>query len=264
MKDGILIASFGTTAPGAYQRTMGVLTREVRRRWPGAVVREAVTSPTVRRRLAERGEARPDVSAALRQLAAEGVDRAAVLAAFVMPGIEYHRLAEDCRQAAGELGEPAVSAPLLDCPADLFDTAAAVLERHPDLPPDTALVLMGHGTGHRGDFAYSALDSAFRELGHGNVFVATVEGAFGLESLARRLREHAPRRVILRPLLLVAGEHVQRDMAGEEAGSWRSRLAAAGYRVECIPEGLGELPGIRRLFLRRLEAACPYLTEAGQ
>lgn len=248
---GILIASFGTTAAETLERTIGAVERAAAERWPGMPVYRAFTSPTVRRKLGEQGLPVEDVPAALGRMAAEGIDEAEVKNTFVMAGLEYHRLLEDCRGVAGSFRSLTVSPPLLDSPGDIAAVARLLLERHRDLPEDTALVLMGHGTGHRGDFAYGALDCAFRDLGRQDVFVATIEGGNGIGGLLRRLAACNLRRVVLRPLLMTVGDHVKNDMQGEQPGSWKNRLAAEGFRVSCLPEGLAELPSIRDYILGR-------------
>lgn len=248
---GVVVASFGTGAAETLERTLGAVERAAAERWPGVPIYRAFTSPTVRRRLAEKGMAVEDVPTVLRRMAADGIRRVWVKNTFVMAGIEYSRLAADCGENAGLFRSLELSPPLLDTPGDLTALARLVLDRHPDLPGGTALALMGHGTGHRGDFAYGALDCAFREMGRPDVLVSTVEGGSGLEGLRRRLRMLAPHRVVLRPLLMTVGEHAAKDMAGEGEGSWKNALAADGYRVDCVMEGLSEIPGVREMILGR-------------
>lgn len=248
---GVLIASFGTTVTDKLESTLGAVEKQAAAKWPEVPIYRAFTSGMVRRKLAKSGVMVEDVPTTLRRMVVEGITRAEVKNTFVMAGLEYARLAEDCRQSAPLFQTLELSPPLLDHPDDVTAVARLVLERHPGLPDDTVLVLMGHGTGHRGDFAYSALDCAFRDMGRDNVFVATVEGCAGLDSLRRRLKRCAPRRVVLRPFLMTVGDHAGNDMAGEGESSWKSILAGDGYRVECVLEGLTEIPGIREYVLNR-------------
>ncbi len=248
---GVLIASFGTSHRDSREKTYGAMLQEARERWPHLPVREAVTSGIIRGKLAREGMAALDVPSALGQMAAEGVTQVMVLPTFVIDGREYGRLLEDCRKTAAPFEGLTLAPPLLNSPAGLEAAAKVVLDRQGPLPEDTALVLLGHGTGHRGDFAYPALESVFRELGHPWVLVGTVEGYQGLAGVCCRLGELSPRpsRVVLRPFLFTAGDHAKNDMAGEGEGSWKNVLVREGYRVECVLEGLGELPGIRALLL---------------
>ena len=152
---------------------------------------------------------------------------------------------------AGAFRSLDLSPPLLDGPGDITAVARLLLERHRDLAPGDALALMGHGTGHRGDFAYGALDCAFRDMGRDDVLVSTIEGGSGIDGLRRRLAALGPRRVVLRPLLMTVGDHAKNDMAGGAETSWKNLLAADGYQVTCVMEGLSQLPGIRERILMR-------------
>lgn len=248
---GVLVASFGTTAADTLAETIGAVEQQAAALWPGAPVYRAFTSPTVRRRLREKGLPVEDVPATLERMAADGVDEAVVRNTFVIRGIEYHRLEEDCRRMAGAFRSLDLSPPLLDGPRDIAAVARLLLERHRDLAPGDALALMGHGTGHRGDFAYGALDCAFRDMGRDDVLVSTIEGGSGIDGLRRRLAALGPRRVVLRPLLMTVGDHAKNDMAGGAENSWKNLLAADGYQVTCVMEGLSQLPGIRERVLMR-------------
>lgn len=255
MMDGILIVCFGTTHLDSWEKTYGAIFRDAREKYPGVPVYEAVTSGVIRKKLAETGRKTQDVVSALQRMGEAGISRVLVLTTFVIAGIEYDRLLEDCRRAAPQFAALSVLPPLLDCPAGLEQAAKAVLSRQGEIREDTALVLLGHGTGHRGDFAYPALECAFRELGEERVLVGTVEGYQGLASVRRRLAKLRPQKVLLRPFLFTAGDHAKNDMAGEGEGSWRTALTRDGCQVDCILEGLGEIPAIRKMFLDRIRAA---------
>ena len=252
MKQGILVASFGTAVQETRERTIGAIEEEAARRWPEAFTGRAFTSEMIRRKLARTGVEVDDVPAAIRRMEEAGVTHLAVLSTYIMGGVEYHRLLEGCERAAGRFQELRVAPPLLDSAGDLQKAAQGMLSLHPGLTEDTALVLMGHGTAHPGDFAYAALEYAFRDLGRRNVLVATVEGWPDFDCLLRRLGELGARKVILRPFMTTAGEHVREDMAGSGPDSWRNRLEKQGYQVDCVLEGLGELAPFREMFLEHL------------
>ena len=111
---------------------------------------------------------------------------------------------------------------------------------------------LGHGTDGPAAAAYPALQAALRALSREDAFVATVAGGAAPEDLLPALRR-APA-VRLAPLLLVAGEHARKDMAGDDPASWKSCLAAAGLSVRCTLQGLGSLPGVQALYAQRLRA----------
>ena len=125
-------------------------------------------------------------------------------------------------------------------------------KQFPKLKKEEALVLMDHGTGHFADSAYAALDYRFKSLGADNVFVGTVEGYPEIEDVRRQLRAYGPRKVILLPLMVVAGDHAVNDMAGEEEDSWKSLLKQDGFETECILKGLGEFPEIQDMYVQHI------------
>ena len=130
---------------------------------------------------------------------------------------------------------------------------AIVKELHP--AKDEALVLMGHGTEHYADAVYAALDYQFKDLGHSNIFMGTVEGYPTLESVMRLVQKAGYRHVVLAPFMIVAGDHANNDLAGDEEDSWKSVFEAAGFSVRCVLKGLGEYADIRKLLLSHAEKA---------
>ena len=118
-------------------------------------------------------------------------------------------------------------------------------------------MLMGHGTSHQINPIYAALDYMFKDVGHTNIFVGTVEAYPALDNVLSLLAKTPYRRVRLAPLMIVAGDHAANDMAGDEPDSWKSRLQDAGYQVDCVLRGLGELDGIADIFVQHAEAAKP-------
>ena len=131
----------------------------------------------------------------------------------------------------------------------------AVVEEFPDLKQEEALVLMGHGTTHYANSIYAALDYTFKDKGHKNIFLGTVEAYPSMETLMKMVKDYHPSKVILAPFMIVAGDHAKNDMAGDDPDSWYSQFAAAGFEVEAALKGLGEYPGIRRLLVEHLKAA---------
>ena len=114
---------------------------------------------------------------------------------------------------------------------------------------------MGHGTGHFADAAYSALDYRFKALGYKQVFVGTVEGYPELSDVLKQVKAYGPKKVILLPLMVVAGDHAVNDMAGDSEDSWKSVFEKEGYEVECVMKGLGEFPEIRDIYINHAMAA---------
>ena len=126
-----------------------------------------------------------------------------------------------------------------------------------------ALLYMGHGSEHQANSAYALMEYAFHDLGRKDVVIGTVEGYPGFGEALRRLKERPQvRRVELRPLMTVAGDHAKNDLAGDEEDSWRRRLEAEGYETVCVLTGLGEHPAVRALFVEHARQAEQLQAEA--
>ncbi len=259
----ILVVSFGTSHDDTREKTLDRIEEDVREAYPSRLVCRAWTSGMIRGIIEKRdGVSIPDVGQAMRQIADQGVRSLIVQPTHVLNGVENFKMLRQISDNAKLFSELAVGSPLLTSRADHDYMVRAVAEEFAPAE-DEVLVLMGHGTSDFADDAYAALDYEFKDLGFSNIFIGTVEGYPGLDSLVRRLRAYASKRVILAPFMIVAGEHVRNDLAGDAPGSWKSRLEAEGYEVSCVCRGLGEYDSVRRLFLKHIESADANLQSGG-
>jgi sirohydrochlorin cobaltochelatase len=248
VKQAILVVSFGTSYPDTLEKTIGATETAIAQAFPQWEVRRAFTSGKIIRKWANRDDISIDtVDEALNRLFQEGFTRVVVQSTHVMHGEEYEKLV---RQTEGWKDRLPISLgmPLLHQLSDYEAVAQALLSWLPQPEEDQALVLMGHGTPHFVNSCYTQLEYLLQCACH-RVFIGTVEGYPTLEQVMERIqRQGGIRRLTLAPLMLVAGDHAQNDMAGD-TDSWKSTLEAAGYQVSCILQGLGECPGIRQLFV---------------
>ena len=144
-----------------------------------------------------------------------------------------------------------VGRPLLDDTRDLRALAGAIGALYP-AEPGRAVVLMGHGSAHRANVVYPALQGIFELQSRPDIRVGTVEGWPGLAEVCAALARSRASRVLLVPLMLVAGDHAQNDMAGPGPHSWRSVLAGQGYRVDWVRHGLGSEKAVQDLYAAHL------------
>ena len=142
-------------------------------------------------------------------------------------------------------------------------TAAAVKEAGYDsldaaAADKVAFVFMGHGTSHTAKVSYSQMQTTMQTLGYDNVFIGTVEGEpeeTACENVIEAVKAAGYTKVILRPLMVVAGDHANNDLAGSEDDSWASQMKKAGMKVVPHLRGLGEIPAIRDIYLSHTQAA---------
>ena len=196
-----------------------------------------------------------NVREAMARMAADGVTDVIVQPTHVINGIENDLMKEDALSFREQFDSITFGNPLLTSEGDNNALIQAVHREFSSLAPDEALVLMGHGTTHYANAIYAALDYTFKDKGYPNIFLGTVEAYPSMESLLRQVRELNPRKVILAPFMIVAGDHARNDMSGEDPDSWRSQFEQAGFPVECVLKGLGEYPDVQQLFISHVAEA---------
>jgi sirohydrochlorin cobaltochelatase len=258
----ILLVVFGTSYPEA-QAAYENIERVYREEFPQAEVRVAFTSDFIRRKLLDRDNVTIDNPlTALAHLNDEGYTDVVVQSLHVIPGEEFHDLAnivESVRGIEGKfgfrnlvLGEPLlmnfvdyrnVSRAL----ASQFEQNTTGTERTPHSSPrdagQMAVIYMGHGTEHSANSAYSQMANILAE-DHENVFLGTVEGYPGYDEVLARLNESGVKKARLIPFMVVAGDHALNDLTGNESESWKSMLEKEGFEIDYNLLGMGENDGI--------------------
>ena len=263
MKKAILVVSFGTSYQDALKNNILAVETAIGDAFPGWEVRRAFTSSIIMKKLLRRDGMEIDtVSRAMEKLEKEGYTHIAVQPTHVMHGEEYEKLLSQLEPFRQKLNVW-VGEPLLDRQEDYAQAADALLSWLPPRAADEALVLMGHGSAHFANAAYGQLEQNLQDLQE-NVFVGTVEGYPTLERIERQLAARPSiKKIVLAPFMLVAGDHAQNDMAGDE-DSWKARLEAKGYSVRCILKGLGECPAIQQIFVQHCAEAVEALCVKGK
>ena len=264
MRQGIVIVSFGTTYPGTRHKNIEAITRQARMVYPEAVIAEAVSSTIVRKAMKQR-ECIDALSTeeALEYMKAQGVTHVAVFPTHILDGIENNRMKENITKYESDFESVKIADALLARDEDYVNTAKAVWESLKDEVGDKTLVFMGHGTEHAADADYERMEKVLREYSHHNIYIATVEGSVTIENVIARMNaDNADKCVVLTPFMLVAGDHANNDMAGEE-DSFASKLADAGYDAECIIRGMGEYPAVREVYMEHLRRVTEKLFADG-
>lgn len=251
----ILVVSFGTSYAAARKAAIESIENELAAAFPEHRIYRAWTSQMIIRKLKKQEQlVIPTVTEAVEQMLRDGVREVLVQPTHVINGIENDIMKEEILAFKDRFSSVSFGTPLLTSQADCTAVIQALVQEfHPD--EQTALVLMGHGTEHHANTVYAALDYACKDTGHSNIFIGTVEAYPALDSVLRQLKDFRPKKILLTPLMIVAGDHARNDMAGDAPDSWKNRLAEEGYEVQPVLKGLGEYPAIRRLF-------CSHAAEA--
>lgn len=262
-REGLLIVAFGTSVPEAVP-ALKALDADFRAAFPDAAVEWAYTSQIIRKKLAERGTPVGGISDGLGALARKGVKVVRVQSLHVMAGEEFSALERavllDVKAHPGRFEAVYLGRPLLESRQDAREVAAAVLQSCGGRAPGEGLVLMGHGQAHgRADLVFEGMRRAFVEA-DGLTFMASVEGSRTFEDLARELATRNVKTLWVQPFMIVAGDHARNDLAGEEADSWASRLRAQGFQVKTNLLGMGEIAGVRAVFIRHARETKDDLT----
>lgn len=253
MKTGILIVSFGTTHLDTLAKTIQAVEEDLIAAFPGAYCCRAFTSGIVRSRLKSKYDISVDsVEQALERMRSSGVEQVVVQPTLLIPGEEYDRLRSKVLLNAGGM-KVAMGLPLLWDDTDLT-AMIGILERAYPVAEDTALLAMGHGTEHESNSLYVRL-AELMEKRSGRMRLCTVEGKPDFQDAVAQLKGQERRKVHLVPMLLVAGDHSKNDMAGETQDSLRGLLEQEGFEVSWTLQGLGELPPVREICVRRAKAA---------
>ena len=257
----LLAVSFGTSYNDSRRLTIGAIEEEMERAFPEFSVRRAFTSQIILNHVRSRdGISMDNVKEALARAADNGVKTLVIQPTHLMNGLEYHDLVAEAAGHVELFEQVVIGEPLLTSERDFQLVMEAVTEASAVYDdPDTAICLMGHGTESAANQVYERLENMLRRAGRSNYYVGTVEANPGLEDVLTAVRRGVYRRVILMPLMVVAGDHVNNDMAGDGEDSWKTAVEEAGYEVTCLMQGLGELEKIRRLFVDHARAAMDRL-----
>ena len=254
-KKAILAVSFGTSHNDTREVTIDAIEKDMQAAFPEYPLYRAWTSKMIINKVNKRDHVHIDtVKEAMEKMRADGITDVLVQPTHVINGIENDIMKEEALSYREDFHSISFGDPLLTSEQDNREVLEAVAEEFSWLKEDEVLVLMGHGTTHYANSIYAALDYAFKDKGHKNIFLGTVEAYPSMESIMKLVRKYAPSKVVLAPFMIVAGDHAKNDMAGDDPESWYSQFKEAGYEVEAVIKGLGEYPGIRKILVNHLKA----------
>ena len=283
----LLVVSFGTSFNGSRAEDIGGIEKALQTAYPDWSVRRAFTAQIIINHVQARDDEKIDnMDQALQRAVDNGVKNLVVQPTHLMHGAEYDELTEAVESYKDKFESVTIAEPLLGEVGDSDDavnddkkavaeaiTAEAVKTAGYDSlevaeADGTAFVFMGHGTSHTAKISYSQMQSQMNNLGYDNVFIGTVEGEpedTACEAVIEKIKEAGYKKVVLRPLMVVAGDHANNDMAGDDEDSWKSQFEASGAfdKIDTQIAGLGEIAAIQDLYVAHTKAAMDGNDAAG-
>lgn len=275
----ILVVSFGTSFNDSRTNDIGGIEKAIQKAFPTLSVRRAFTSQIIINHVQARDGIKIDnVDQALERAVNNKVKTLIVQPTHLMHGAEYDELTETLGKYADKFEQVIVSEPLLGEHADdekavnkdkeivaksVLDAAiedAGFESIDKSIEESTAFVFLGHGTSHKAKVTYSQMVNTFKDLGYPNAFVGTVEGEpeeTSIDEVISAVADAGFKNIILRPLMVVAGDHANNDMAGDDEDSWKSIFESKGVfnSVECQIEGLGSIEELQNLYVSHINDA---------
>lgn len=279
----LLVVSFGTSFNDSRAEDIGGVEKALQAAYPDWSVRRAFTAQIIINHVQARDDEKIDnVDQALERAVSNGVKKLIIQPTHLMHGAEYDELKEAVDSYKDKFESVTIAEPLLgevgsDATVINEDkqavaeaiTAQAVKSANYDsldaaAEDGTAFVFMGHGTSHNAKVTYSQMQTQMDTLGYKNVFIGTVEGEpeeTACENVIEAVKAAGYKKVILRPLMVVAGDHANNDMAGDDGDSWKSQFTASGNfdSVDTQIAGLGEIEAVQKLYVEHTKKAIESL-----
>ena len=274
----LLVVSFGTSFNASRAADISGVEKALQAANPDWSVRRAFTAQIIINHVQARdGEKIDNMDQALERAVKNGVKKLVVQPTHLMHGAEYDELVEAVNNYSDKFESVKIAEPLL---GEVGDDASVVNEDKKAVAElitaeavktagfdsldaakedGTAFVFMGHGTSHTAKVSYSQMQAQMNDLGYDNVFIGTVEGEpeeTSCENVIEAVKNAGFKKVVLRPLMVVAGDHANNDMAGDDEDSWQSQFIASGNfgGLESQIAGLGEIEGIQQLYVAHTAA----------
>ena len=283
----LLVVSFGTSFNDSRAQDIKGIEDKLQEAYPDWSVRRAFTAQIIINHVEARDDEVDNMDQALDRAVANGVKNLVVQPTHLMHGAEYDEMVEALDSYKDKFESVAIAEPMLGEVGDdatvINDDKKAVAQAITDeackiagydsmeaaAEDGTAFVFMGHGTSHTANVTYDQMQTQMEDLGFTNAFIGTVEGEpedTECQAVIEKVKEAGFKKVVLRPLMVVAGDHANNDMAGDDDDSWKSQFEASGAfdSIDCQIEGLGRIEAVEDLYVEHTKAAIDSLGTAAE
>ena len=281
----LLVVSFGTSFNDSRAEDINGIEDALQEAYPDWSVRRAFTAQIIINHVQARDDEKIDnMDQALQRAVDNGVKNLVVQPTHLMHGAEYDEMVEAIDGYKDKFESVAIAEPMLGEVGDdatvINDDKKAVAEAITDeavkeagydsmeaaAEDGTAFVFMGHGTSHTANVTYDQMQTQMENLGFTNAFIGTVEGEpedTACEEVIKKVQDAGFKKVVLRPLMVVAGDHANNDMAGDDEDSWKSQFEASGAfdSIDTQIEGLGRIDAVEQLYVAHTKAAIDSIAE---
>lgn len=257
MKKAILVVSFGTSYLEPLKNSIENVENKIRNQFKDYDVHRAFTSHMIIKKLEiVHGLIVEKPEELLERLYIEGYEEVIIQPLHIIPGEEFSYIKNIEVYFKNKFKSIKVGRPIFyyqgieGLPEDyslFIKSIKGIIEG------EEAVVMMGHGTVHPSNAVYGALQSVLNDEGYKNVFVGTVKGYPNFTSVLNKIKKRGIKKVLLMPLMLVAGNHAINDMTSEKDNSWKSMLEAEGIEVKLWTKGLGEVDEFAQLYIDRVD-----------
>ena len=249
MKKGIIVTSFGTTYEETRIKCIESIENRIKEEFADCLVLRAFTSKMIIIKLKKRDNYLvKTLKEAMEEMMENGIKDIYIQPLLIIEALEYEKI---LREAIDFMVKSncniSIGKPLLSSELDYEMVTKGLMNK------DDAIVFMGHGSDHKADLSYKRLEKTIRDSGYKNVFIGTVEGERSIEDVIVELKSKSINKILLKPFMLVAGDHAINDMASEEDDSWKVLLEKSDIEVVTELNGLGEIKAIQDIFIDHLK-----------
>ena len=273
----LLVVSFGTSFNESRSEDIGGIENALAEAYPNYSVRRAFTAQIIINHVRARdSEVIDNITEAMDRAVSNHVKKLVVQPTHLMDGAEYDEFTAVVNQYKDKIPSISIGSPLLSVKdpkngdytpvseADYESVIKIITDETATYAADadTAVVFMGHGTSHAANKVYEDLQERITKDGYSHYFIGTVEGkpaSTAVTNIIADVQKAGYTKVVLRPLMVVAGDHANNDMAGDDAESWKSQFTAAGFTVTTVIQGLGRIPDIEAMYVAHAKEAIDNL-----
>ena len=254
-KKAILVVSFGTIHKETREKTINSIEEEIKKAYPNYSIYKAFTSKIIIKKLKNDNLKINTINEALEKIINDNIKELIIQPTHIVNGIENNLMIETILNYKDNFESIKIGDPLLTSTKDYNKLIDIIIKKFSYLKEDEVLICVGHGSNNCVNSIYERLNYMFKEKGFKNIFVATIKGYSNLSNIILELKDFNPKKITLMPLMIVSGNHVLKDIIGDNKDSWKSILEDNDFKVEYSLKSLGEYKEIRKIYIEHIKDA---------